>query len=348
MAFQDAEATATGSDHNHRPLAGRSAWLITDGKTGMDVQARGVADALGVSAELKHIKAEGAYRLLAPYYPAPRREFTHVNGLFQAPWPDLIIASGRVAIPYLRLLRKRAGLRTFTVFLLDPRVNPRLADLVWVPEHDHLRGPNIITTLTSPHSFSQARLTTLRSVMPEAIAALPKPRVAVVLGGKSRAYDFTDACGERLKTSLQSLAAAGASFMITPSRRTHDTLRRQVREATDAAPRIFWDGDGPNPYPDFLAHADAVIVTADSINMCGEACATGKPVYVFTPSGGSEKFTRFHDALTRHGATKPLPPSLDQIGTWTYAPIDSAARIAAAIETRWLKRKSMLGSMHHG
>ena len=46
---------------------------------------------------------------------------------------------------------------------------------------------------------------------------------------------------------------------------------------------------------------------ADSVNMTGEACATGRPVYVFEPGPGSPKFARFHAALRRHGATRSLP-----------------------------------------
>ncbi|MFX8871944.1 ELM1/GtrOC1 family putative glycosyltransferase, partial [Acinetobacter baumannii] len=82
--------------------------------------------------------------------------------------------------------------------------------------------------------------------------------------------------------------------MVTPSRRTHKGLIQAVETATAGTPRIIWDQTGENPYPQFLAQADMLVVTADSVNMCGEACATGKPVYVFTPSGGSAKFARFH------------------------------------------------------
>ena len=89
----------------------------------------------------------------------------------------------------------------------------------------------------------------------------------------------------------------GAGLLITPSRRTPEAVTDFVREATEGAPRILWDGTGENPYPQFLAHADAFIAPADSVNMTGEPCATGRPVYVFEPEGGSAKFTRFHDAL---------------------------------------------------
>jgi uncharacterized protein len=117
----------------------------------------------------------------------------------------------------------------------------------------------------------------------------------------------------------------------------------KVDEATAGAPRILWSGEGANPYPNFLAHADALVVTADSVNMCGEAAATGKPVYIFTPSGGSPKFMRFHEALKAHGATRTLPATLDNLDIWSYTPLDGAQMIAAEVERRWTKRREMLG-----
>ena len=77
--------------------------------------------------------------------------------------------------------------------------------------------------------------------------------------------------------------------------------------------------------------------------MTGEPCATGKPVYVFEPEGGSAKFTRFHATLRRHGATRPLPESFERLETWSYAPLNSSETIAAEIARRWAKRRQMLG-----
>ena len=138
-----------------------------------------------------------------------------------------------------------------------------------------------------------------------------------------------------LQSAIVSLSRLGASFMVTPSRRTHRRLVNAVDVATAGRPRVLWDGTGDNPYARFLAHADYVVVTADSVNMTGEACATGRPVYVFEPSQGSAKFRRFHEALRGHGATRPLPEKLDALETWRYDPLDSAAGIAREIETRW-------------
>lgn len=330
------------SSEPHRPLEGLKAWLITDAKMGSDVQAKGVAEALGLAYEVKHVAPKGVFRLMAPYGPVPPAErFGTEGSAFAPPWPAIAIAVGRTAIPYLKALKRRAGLSVYTIVLLDPRTSNRAADLFCVPAHDRKRGPNVITTLTPAHPYSQHRLAKLREVLPADIAALPSPRVAVILGGTNAVYRFTEASLASLARSLADMARLGASFMITPSRRTQPELLKAVDEATRDAPRILFSG-GENPYPSFLAHADAFVVTADSVNMCGEACATGKPIYVFRPEGGSDKFDRYHAGLGKHGATRPLPARVDRIESWTYPPLDATAEIAREIETRFARRRNML------
>jgi mitochondrial fission protein ELM1 len=325
-------------------VGGRSGWIVSDGKAGNDAQTRGVFDALGLSYEVKRVDPAGVWKLLAPWGPVnPAERFGTAESQFRPPWPDFAIAAGRLTTPYIRRLKQAAGHLTYTVILLDPRVGTSAADLFWVPEHDKLRGPNVITTLTAPHSFTPQRLADLRRAVPPDIAALPAPRVAVSLGGPNGNYRYTPAAVTRLVSALRSLAALGAGLMITPSRRTPAGVADLVREATEGTSRLFWSGAGDNPYPHFLAVADAFIAPADSVNMVGEACATGKPVYVFLPEGGSPKRTRFHDALRRHGATRPLPERFEMLEVWSYAPLNSAETIAAEIVRRWIKRRQTLG-----
>ncbi len=322
-----------------RPLAGARCWIISEAKAGMDTQTRGLADALGVDYELKRVTLDGMKKWTAPWGRVPKHAgFGNPGTSFCPPWPTLAIATGRAAIPYLRELRRRAGPSLFTVVLLDPQTGPGTADVIWVPEHDRRRGPNVITTPTSPHGFSPERIASLRAGTPAAIAALPHPRIAVLLGGKNGSYAFSDADDQRLQQALQSLAGLGASFMITPSRRTHPRLIEVTETATRSAPRILWNGTGDNPYPAFFANADAFVVTADSVNMTGECCATGRPVYVFHPSGGKPKFHRFHAKLEEINATRRLPETFDRLPAWSYAPIDATGLIAREIERRWQKR----------
>lgn len=324
-------------------LRGRSCWLITAGKAGMLTQARGIAATLGLEATLKLVDPRGLWRLLAPWGPvAPSERFGEPASDFAPPWPDVAIAVGRASIPYIRTLRRKAGGDTYTIVLQDPRSGPGTADLIWVPAHDRLRGANVITTVISPHGITRADIEARRAAPAPAIDALAAPRVAVILGGRNAVYRYTEEDDRHLVGALRDVAGLGASFLITASRRTHPELLAAVDAATGEAPRVLWRGeqDGLNPYAAFLAKADYFIVTADSVNMTGEACATGRPVYVFHPSGGSAKFTRYHESLVALGAARPLPERLAALDQWHYEPQISADLIAQEIERRYWQRRS--------
>lgn len=320
----------------HGLLRGQTGWLISDGRAGNIAQLRGVAASLGLVAREIVVKPSGLWKTFAPYGGvAPSERLGKPGGLFGPPWPVLAMATGRASIPYIRALKRLSRGRTFTLVLQDPRSGPKTADMIWVPAHDLRRGENVFTTLTSPHVYTPERLDALRGDLPADIAALPAPRVLVSLGGRNKVYSYTEADNRRLAASLQSLAGLGVSFMMTASRRSHPELIAAAKAATREAQRLFFDGTGLNPYPHFLAAADILVVTGDSVNMCGEACATGRPVLIFHPSGGSPKFDRFHRGLESQGAARPLPATFEALPDWSYQPLQSARKIAAEVNRRF-------------
>src|SRR5215468_1657035 len=124
--------------------AGRRGWIISDGKTGNDVQARGVFDALRLDYEIKHVLPTRIWQALSPWGPVdPAERFGAPQSRFCPPWPDFAMSIGRLTTPYIRRLRQLAGLATYTVILQDPRVAAKTADLFWVPEHDMPRCPSL-------------------------------------------------------------------------------------------------------------------------------------------------------------------------------------------------------------
>lgn len=333
--------TSQGTSLRNHSLHGQAGWMISDGKAGNDVQSRGVLEALGVEISVKRVAPRGVRKLLSPWAGVARNErFGEPGSRFSPPWPAIAVAIGRTTTPYIRQLKWTAGRKVFTVILQDPKVSLSAADLFWVPEHDRLRGENVVTSLVAPHGFSIEKLRMLRGAMPADIAALPRPRVAVLLGGSNGDYTYSPAALTRLAKILRALRDQGCGLMMTPSRRTEPAIVTCAREATEGASRIFWSMTGDNPYPHFLAHADAFLSPADSVNMTGEPCATGKPVYVFYPDGGSPKFRRFHAALEQHGATRPVTGVINKLERWSYEPLNSANAIAAEIERRWRKQNA--------
>lgn len=328
------DAQSAQHSGEERPFAAKQAWLITDGVAGGIAQLRGVAAALGALEQVKTVAPRWPWTMLAPRGPVPEAgRFGRAGSAFAPPWPAIAIATARRTIPYIRALKRAAGDTTFTVILQDPRMSARIADLICAPAHDRIEGENVFKTLTSPSPYSIERIEALRNETHRQIDALPGRKIAVIIGGPNAVYRYTPQVIARLAAALRALAKSDASFLVTPSRRTTPDLKYAVTEALSDAPRIVWNGEGENPYPHFLARADAFVVTADSVNMASEASVTGRPVHIFTPDGGSGKFKRFHQGLRDYGASRPLPED-GAIADWSYAPLDAAAAIAGEIARR--------------
>jgi uncharacterized protein len=322
------------------PAPRLTAWVLTDGKAGDEQQCLGVAEALGIKADIRRVSPRPAFAWAMPRGPIDPRDAPHREGRpIAPPFPDLLIASGRRAVPYLRRV-KAASERTFTVFLKDPRIGTGAADLIWVSAHDRLRGDNVLVTLTPPHRISAQRLAAARETPDPRLTDLPIPRVAVLVGGDSRHHRFTPADTARLLTQLEALAGAGISLMISASRRTPPTLRAALDRLTQMRGSFFWDGSGDNPYTAMLALADAVVVTADSTNMVGEAAVTGRPVMVFEPTGGHPKLSAFLDALRREGIVHPFRGCLEGE---PYEPLNATPLIAEAVRAGLARHRHALG-----
>lgn len=299
------------------------AWVVSDGTPGMENQCVGLAEAVGLPFTTKRVSA--SWRRLLP-------GLRLGDDGFRPPWPRLLIASGRQSVaPALAIGRASRG-ATFTVQIQDPRVALDRFDLVVAPEHDQLAGPNVVATLGSLHGVTPARLAAARAAFVPVVAALPRPRIAVLVGGANRAYRFRVEDARALGGDLAALARTlGGGLMVTPSRRTGAAQAEALGRAVADVPGIVWLGDEPNPYLGFLALADAVVVTADSVNMTTEALATGQPVHVAVLPGGSDKFRRFHAALVERGLTRPFGGRLE---SWSYEPLDETGRVAALVRDR--------------
>lgn len=313
-----------------------TAWLISSGRAGSDINCLGVMRALGVEPEIRRVAPRFPFTWLAPRGPVDPRD----ANVLAPPFPDIAIASGRATVPYLRALKRASGGKTFTAFMQDPRVGADAADLIWVPEHDSLRGDNVVVTVTSPHLLTPQRLAALRTAPDPRLTALPGPRVALILGGRSQHFPFDGEEANELAGLAAALLDSGASVMATPSRRTPKEVATAVRAVLATAPgrAFWWDGAGDNPYLAMLALADALVVTADSVNMVGEAAATGAPVHVWRPQrGGHRKIDAFLGALQRDGIIRPWRGALEN---WTYAPLDATAVVAEELARRYRAFKS--------
>lgn len=310
-----------------------SCWIVTEGIAGTENQCLGVAEALGVMPEVKRIGLRPPWSILSPYigFESP---MSFSGDALQAPWPDLLLASGRKAIAAARYIKKASGGKTFVVQIQDPRISPGQFDLVAVPQHDPARGENVVVTSAAPNRVQRRRLDDAKDEFAPLLSPLPAPRVAVMIGGNSKAYQMTPAITQKLAGDLRRLADQGYSLMVTASRRTGEENQAILKKALTRENIYFWDGSGDNPYFGFLAWADFILVTADSVSMLSEAATTGKPVYMIPLEGGTRRFDAFHKGLIDAGVIRRFDGALK---SYDYTPLDDAGLIAQEIKKRLKK-----------
>lgn len=306
-------------------------WAVSDGRAGVENQALGLAEAVArLTPATVAVKRIG-YRFGAGRWPARLNFFPRalVVEPLDPPWPDLWIAAGRTTLPLSTRIRRWSGGRTFVVQTQDPRWPAADFDLVIPPEHDGLNGDNVFPIVGAPHRVTPQRLAEAASAFADRLAGFPEPRVAVLVGGRSKAFDLpperASALADQIATAV---AAETGSVLVSFSRRTPTTARAAMTARLTGLPGWVWDGEGANPYFAFLAAADVILVTEDSANMAVEAASTGKPVLRLALLGGSAKFARLHAELERLGAERPFAGKLDR---WTYEPLRETERAAGAV-----------------
>jgi mitochondrial fission protein ELM1 len=315
-------------------------WVLTDGRPGHISQTLGLAERLAGDPVVKRIRLRAPFRQASPFLGcAGARALAIGSAPIATPWPKLVITSGRQAIPLALMIRKATGQATPIVNVQDPGYFRRRFDLIVVPEHDRLSGPNILSTVGALGRVTPQKLAAAAAEFGPALAHLPRPRVAVLIGGANAIYRTPPDVAERIGSDLRRLADIGAGLMITFSRRTGPAMESAVRAQLAGADAVIWDGCGPNPYFAYLGLADHILATEDSASMISEAATTGKPISILPLVGGSPKFARFHDSMRARGVTRAFAGGLD---TWHYDPLDETGRAAQAVRALFQTNRQTL------
>ena len=323
-------------DTDHPPAAGPAVWLLIDDRAGNRSQCLGVAEALGLEFEVRGLEytAAGAlpqFILGASFFGLTPRSRTELA----PPWPDLVIAAGRRTAPVARRIKRLNGGATYLVQIMDPgSTGAGEFDLIAAPRHDTItERPNVMRITGAPHRITPARLTAAAAEWRGRFAGLPRPWIALIVGGSTRRRTFTDAMARELGRAASAMAAdAGGALLVTTSRRTGAAAQALLDEIAVPKRVYRWGDEGENPYYGYLAVADAVIVTGDSVSMCSEACATTGPVYIYAPKAlSTAKHARLHSELFEKGYARPLAGRLE---TWTHAPLNPAEDVARAVRQR--------------
>lgn len=318
-----------------------SIWVVSDGRIGMENQALGLAEAFQrltpADISVRRIRWRKAFDKLPSALKASWMLDLSSDSTEPAAgeaWPDVWIATGRATLPLSARVRAASAGQTLVVQTQDPRWRNAAYDLIVAPAHDGVEGPNVVSITGSPHRVTRERLAGAAADFADRLAALPHPRVAALIGGRSKAFDLTEAHAADLAARIaRAVETAGGSLMLTFSRRTPEAAKAAMTARLAHLPGLIWDGASANPYFAFLHFADHVLVTEDSANMAAEAASTGRPVHILpmVPQKPAGKFARLHADLEARGAARRFDGTLN---AWRYEPLDETARAARAVLER--------------
>ncbi len=284
---------AQGSKPVLAPPAPPRIWAIEARRAGDHSQVLGLLERLGEPFEVKRVGLRPFELLLAPPFVASRLGVDPKrSSLLEPPWPDLVVASGREGEAIARWVRERSKGHTRLVQLGRPWGGIDAYDLVvTTPQYRLPRRSNVVENPLPLHRVTDAKLASAAAAWSERLPPLPRPWLAVLLGGHSLPYVFDAQRARRLAQVVSQRARRmGGALLVTSSKRTRPAALAAFRGSL-AAPAYVFDVQHQdrrdNPFFAFLALADEIIVTGDSASMAAEATATGKPVHLFDLGEGT-------------------------------------------------------------
>ena len=265
---------------------GPHTWVMMGRKEGDNRQLQALVETLGWAYETMRF----AYRrselltnlLLGPNLLGMRAA---ESSPLRAPWPELILTAGRRNEPIARWIKRQSGGRTKLVHLGRPWARPEAFDLiVTTPQYRLPPGGNVLENETVIHGLEPERLTAAAEALRSRLSEMTRPLIAVLVGGSAGPFALDAESATRLAQEAQALAEReGGTLLVTTSARTATDAVDALKQALPDVGLFYrWrPGDPNNPYLGLLGLADILVATGESISMATEACATGKPVYLF-------------------------------------------------------------------
>ncbi len=304
------------------------ALLLTQGMHGMVSQVEGLARALGVDYKHQSIKLKSFWNFIPPKLTPISENLVKEKFVCDC---KLIISCGRKSVIPSVALKKRLGKEIFTIHIQDPKVSFKHFDLIISPEHDSIKGDNVITTKGAIHYLTKKEIRDNLNYLD--IKNEKRKLVSFIIGGPNKYYNYSDQSIHNLFTKIKTLFTPDKyKIMIIPSYRTPEKIIKKAYDTFNFNHLVVKKVD-KKAYLSALALADISVVTCDSTSMISEAAITGKPVYIAMMKANKKntRFKKFYTLLTELGITRELKDSVDD---WSYESLNEANKIAPLIKSR--------------
>ena len=302
--------------------------LLTQGMHGMVSQVEGLAKALGISYKHQTVKLKPFWNLIPPKFSPISENLIQDKFVCDS---KIIISCGRKSVIPSIALKKRLGKEIFTIHIQNPKVSFNHFDLIVSPEHDNIKGENVIATTGAIHYLTKKEIKENSNYL--GLQGEKKKLVAFIIGGPNKYYAYTEKSIHQTFNKVKTLFTPDKyRIIVIPSYRTPQKVIKKAYDTFNFNHHVIKEVD-KKAYLSALAIADYVVVTCDSTSMISEAAITGKPVYIAMMKAirNNYRFKNFYTKLNKLGITRELENNVE---TWSYDNLNEVNRIAPLIKSK--------------
>ena len=303
--------------------------LLTEGLHGMISQVEGLAKALDIEYFHEKVELNNFWKFIPPKF-TPIKNFVFKNKIQRE--FDIIISCGRKSVIPSIFLKKISNKRIKNIHIQDPKVNFQNFDYIISPEHDSLKGDNIITSKGAIHYLTLTEIEEKKNYLSDRLTK-EKKIITLVLGGPNKYYAYSNQNILNIFSKIsKQILNKDFQLIVIPSNRTPNKTIELAKKFFSAEHLII-DSVDKNAYLSSLGVADYLIVTCDSSSMISEAALTGKPLYVamIPPSKKDTRFQKFRKLFEKMNIIREFDEKLE---TWNYEKLDETKRIAYEIKNK--------------
>ena len=303
--------------------------LLTEGLHGMISQVEGLAK--GLDLDYFHEKVElNSFWSLFPPRLTPLSKITFKNKITKE--FDIIISCGRKSVIPSLYLKKISKKKIINIHIQNPKVSLENFNYIISPEHDNLKGSNVISTKGAIHYLTLNEINSSKNYLENQIEK-NKNVITLILGGPTKYYDYNNENIINIFSKINKhLIEQNLQLIVIPSNRTPNEIISFAKEYFSKSCLILEKVD-KNAYLSSLSLAKYIVVTCDSTSMISEAALTGKPVYVamIPPKRNDKRFNKFRSLFKELNIIKELS---DELTLWSYERLDETNRVASEIKKR--------------
>ena len=303
--------------------------LLTEGMHGMISQVEGLAKALELDFIHEKIELNNFWKLLPPSI-TPVKNFVFKNNIKNK--FDIVISCGRKSVIPSIYLKNKFKNKIMNIHIQDPKVSLDNFDYIIAPEHDGLKGKNVLTSKGAIHYLTDKELNENENYLKSRVDN-KKKIAAFIIGGPNKYYNYTDKTIEDIFFKMQNnFINNNYQLIIIPSMRTPKNIIQKAKDYFTKGQVIIENVD-KKAYLSALKLSKIIVVTCDSTSMISEAAITGKPIYIaqMPATKNNDRFKSFFKLFDSLNITKDLDTVIEN---WNYQKLDEANKISIYIKNK--------------